>query len=102
SYEEGFSNVILESMAAGLPVVATRVGGNPEAVVDGVTGWIVEPRDPEAMAQRITDLLRDPRKAGEWGLKGKERVMELFTVERMVNRHLDLYGTSSLSRTDCC
>jgi glycosyltransferase involved in cell wall biosynthesis len=102
SYEEGFSNVILESMAAGLPVVATRVGGNPEAVVDGVTGWIVEPRDPEAMAHRITDLLRNPQKAGEWGLQGKERVTELFTVERMVIRHLDLYETSSLSRTDCC
>jgi glycosyltransferase involved in cell wall biosynthesis len=102
SHEEGFSNVILESMAAGLPVVATRVGGNPEAVVDGVTGWIVEPRQPGVMAHRITDLLRNPRKAGEWGLKGKERVMELFTVERMVIRHLDLYETSSLSRTDCC
>jgi glycosyltransferase involved in cell wall biosynthesis len=97
SHEEGFSNVILESMAAGLPVVATRVGGNPEAVVDGVTGWIVEPRDPEAMAHRITDLLRNPQKAGEWGLQGKERVTELFTDRKDGSiRHSDLYENAPL------
>jgi glycosyltransferase involved in cell wall biosynthesis len=96
SYEEGFSNVILESMAAGLPVVATRVGGNPEAVLDGLTGWIVEPCKPEAMAYRIIDLLKDTCKAREWGIKGKERVMELFTMDRMVESHSDLYKTASL------
>ena len=67
SHEEGFSNVILESMAAGLPVVATRVGGNPEAVVDGVTGWLVPPRSPEKLAAKMIDLLRDPEKAKRWG-----------------------------------
>ena len=91
SHEEGFSNVILESMAAGLPVVATRVGGNLEAVVDGVTGWLVPPQNPKVMAEKIVDLLKDPHKARSWGDKGKERVKRLFSVEQMVDKHLTLY-----------
>ena len=67
SHEEGFSNVILESMAAGLPVVATRVGGNPEAVLDGETGWLVAPANPKELAFKIMDLLQDPAKAERWG-----------------------------------
>ncbi|MBW2312150.1 MAG: glycosyltransferase [Deltaproteobacteria bacterium] len=80
SHEEGFSNVILESMASGLPVVATRVGGNPEAVVDGVTGWLVPPRNPTAMAEKIIDLLNDIKKAEFWGRKGRERVLDENTT----------------------
>ena len=91
SHEEGFSNVILESMAAGLPVVATSVGGNSEAVMDGVTGWLVPPRNPEIMAERIVDLLRDPQKARFWGAQGRERVKTLFTIEQMVSNYLRLY-----------
>jgi glycosyltransferase involved in cell wall biosynthesis len=91
SHEEGFSNVILESMAAGLPVVATSVGGNPEAVVDGVTGWIVPPRNPAVMAEKIVDLLGDPQRAISWGELGRRRVKELFSVERMVESHVRLY-----------
>jgi glycosyltransferase involved in cell wall biosynthesis len=94
SHEEGFSNVILESMAAGLPVVATHVGGNAEAVVHGMTGWLVPPRKPAEMAERITNLLKDPYKAEEWGKRGKERVLEHFTIERMVERHAELYEKS--------
>jgi glycosyltransferase involved in cell wall biosynthesis len=91
SHEEGFSNVILESMAAGLPVVATRVGGNPEAVVNGVTGWLVPPRSPEKLAVKMIDLLRDPEKAKRWGERGRERVKELFSIRKMVAEHLRLY-----------
>lgn len=91
SHEEGFSNVILESMAAGLPVVATRVGGNPEAVEDGVTGWLVPPGNPAAMAEKIIDLLGDPKRAKLWGQLGRNRVKQVFTVERMVEGHLRLY-----------
>jgi len=94
SHEEGFSNVILESMAGGLPVVATDVGGNREAVVDGETGWLVPMRNPEALASRIVDLLKDPSRARDWGEKGRARVKELFTVERMVNAHLTLYESA--------
>lgn len=94
SHEEGFSNVILESMAAGLPVVATRVGGNPEAVEEGATGWLVPPRDPAALAVRILDLLKDPSRAEAWGRAGQERVRRLFSVDRMLDAHLALYGLS--------
>jgi glycosyltransferase involved in cell wall biosynthesis len=91
SHEEGFSNVILESMAAGCPVVATRVGGNPEAVLDGVTGWLVPPRSPEKLAVKMIDLLRDPEKAKRWGERARVRAKERFSLERMVEAHLRLY-----------
>jgi glycosyltransferase involved in cell wall biosynthesis len=91
SDEEGFSNVILESMAAGLAVVATDVGGNGEAVVDGQTGWLVPPGNPSALSARILDLLRDPSRARQWGENGRRRVKELFAVEKMIEEHLRLY-----------
>jgi glycosyltransferase involved in cell wall biosynthesis len=94
SHEEGFSNVILESMAAGLPVVATDVGGNREAIVHGETGWLVPVRNPEALASRIVDLLKDPSRARQWGEKGRARVKKLFTVDKMVKEHLRLYESA--------
>lgn len=96
SHEEGFSNVILESMAAGLPVVATDVGGNREAILDGITGWLIPPKDPGALAAKIIDLLRDPDRAKEWGRGGRERVNREFTVERMVAAHMELYESRDL------
>jgi glycosyltransferase involved in cell wall biosynthesis len=93
SHEEGFSNAILESMAAGLPVVATRAGGNAEAIVDGVTGWLVPPRNPEEMAGKIIDLLSDFAKARRWGERGRKRIKEKFSTERMVKAYMALYGT---------
>ena len=92
SHEEGFSNVILESMAAGLPLVATHVGGNPEAIVNGETGWLVPPRDPGALAEKIIDLLNDPDKAEQWGNRNLRRVKQLFSVQKMIDNHLSLYG----------
>ena len=92
SHEEGFSNVVLESMAAGLPVVATGVGGNREAVLDGVTGWLVSPGDPEAMAEKIVLTLNDLAGAKIKGDQGRLRVKQLFTVEQMVDAHLELYS----------
>jgi len=94
SHEEGFSNVILEAMAAGLPVVATDVGGNREAVVDGVTGWLAPPKDPGAMAEKILDLLNDREKAVSWGRRGQNRVREVFTIDRMVGAHIALYSSA--------
>ncbi|MDQ1335159.1 MAG: hypothetical protein QG552_2109 [Thermodesulfobacteriota bacterium] len=91
SHEEGFSNVILEAMASGLPVVATDVGGNREAVMDGITGWLVPLKDPAAMAEKILDLLSDRGKAAPWGRRGQERVKEAFTIDRMVAAHMNLY-----------
>ena len=92
SHEEGFSNVVLESMAAGLPVVATRVGGNPEAIIDGETGWLVPPKKPTELASKILDLLNDPEKAGKWGEAGRLRVKQNFSHEKMVAEFVKLYS----------
>lgn len=91
SHEEGFSNVILESMRAGLPVVATRVGGNPEAVIDGVTGWLTPPRRPDMLAEKIMDLLDHPQRAKQWARAGEMRVREKFGIQRMIEAHLKIY-----------
>ena len=91
SHEEGFSNVVLESMAAGLPVVATRVGGNPEAIINGETGWLVPPKLPEKLGMKIVDLLNDPAKANKWGQAGRRRVEQFFSDKRMVAEHIKLY-----------
>jgi len=91
SHEEGFSNVVLEGMAAGLPVVATRVGGNPEAVVDGETGYIVEPRNPESIAAGIEKLIVAPDHAREMGARGRDRVSREFSYEAMMRGLERLY-----------
>jgi len=88
---EGMSNAVLEAMAAGLPVVATAVGGTPEVVVNGVTGLLVPPRDPDTLAQAITRLLRNPDLRREMGQAGRERVEREFSVERMVQATEALY-----------
>ena len=94
SHEEGFSNVVLESMAAGLPVVANWVGGNSEAIMDGETGWLVEPRNTQELAMKIMDLLEDPGKAAKWGEAGRRRVEQNFSHEKMVAEHIKLYTES--------
>lgn len=91
SHEEGFSNSLLEAMAAGLPVVATCVGGNPEAVVEGETGWLVPPGDPGALADRLADLLENPARARAWGRSARARVERCFSVEKAARLHEDLY-----------
>lgn len=88
---EGMPNVLLEAMAAGLPVVATAVGGTPEVVVDGVTGLLVPPRDPAALAQAIATVLRDADVRRRMGEAGRERVERCFSLEEMVRRTEDLY-----------
>lgn len=91
SHEEGFSNTILEAMAAGKAVVATSVGGNPEAVADGETGILVPPRDPSSLAAAILSLLRDPARARAMGAAGRRRVVERFSLERMIREIESLY-----------
>lgn len=79
---EPFGQVIIEAMAAGVPVVATLGGGVAEIVEDGVTGLLVGSRDPEALAAAVCRLLRDPAQAGEMAERGREAVKERFLVER--------------------
>jgi glycosyltransferase involved in cell wall biosynthesis len=91
SLSEGLSNTLLESMAAGVPVVATTVGGNPEVVQDGVTGLLVPPQDPAALARAICRLLEDRAMALRFGQAGRQRVTEHFSLEKMVRETESLY-----------
>jgi glycosyltransferase involved in cell wall biosynthesis len=91
SASEGLSNTLLESMAAGVPVVATAVGGNPEVVVDGVTGLLTPAGEPAALAAAVASLLEAPERAGEFGQAGQRRVAEHFGCERMVAQTTHLY-----------
>lgn len=88
---EGFSNAIIEYMATARPVVATAVGGAREQVVDGETGYIVQPEDDEAMATHIISLLRDPERARRMGLRGRRIVQEKFSCEAQLERTERLY-----------
>jgi glycosyltransferase involved in cell wall biosynthesis len=91
SKAEGFSNAILEYMAAARPVVVTDVGGAREAVIEGETGYIVSPSDPEAMALRIVELLRDHKRAEAMGKRGRLVVEERFSCGAQRDRTLALY-----------
>ena len=88
---EGFSNSIIEYMAAARAVVATDVGGAAEQVVEGETGYIVAPEDDETMATRIVVLLKDPLRAKEMGERGLRRVHEKFSCEVQLERTEALY-----------
>jgi glycosyltransferase involved in cell wall biosynthesis len=91
SREEGFSNVILECMAAGLPLIVTDVGGNAEAVVHEETGFVVPPRNPKAIGEAILRLMRDPEARNRFGHAGRSRVEENFSLNRSVKAHANLY-----------
>jgi glycosyltransferase involved in cell wall biosynthesis len=91
SKAEGFANAILEYMAAGLPVVATDVGGAREAIADGETGYVVASGDDAKMAQRIIDLLNEPERGRAMGERGKLIAAEKFSCERHLQNTLELY-----------
>ncbi|MFO0877267.1 MAG: glycosyltransferase [Gemmataceae bacterium] len=91
SRTEGISLTLLEAMARGLPVVTTRVGGNPEVVAEGVTGWLVPPGTPASLADAIIRLWTQPELCATMGLRGRQRVEEEFDVRHMVARYEALY-----------
>jgi glycosyltransferase involved in cell wall biosynthesis len=102
SKAEGFSNSILEYMAAGRPVVATDVGGAREAIVDAETGYIVPSGEAEQMAVRLIDLLRDSERARAMGQQGKRRVLEEFSTSRHLANTLALYSELLSEKTSPC
>jgi len=81
---EGFGLSLLEAMSFSLPIVATDVGGIPEVVLDGQTGWLVKSRDSDALAGSILAALRSPYKMLEYGQRGKLRLQNTFSVQRMI------------------
>jgi len=91
---EGLCLAVIEAQAAGVPVVATPVGGIRETVVEGETGWLVEPRDVEALAERISWCLDNPDEPRRVAAEAQRRVLERFSVDRMVAETLALYGIS--------
>ena len=92
SLTEGSSIVAMEAMAAEKPVVATRVGGVPEVVVDGETGVLVEPGDPEALAAAIESLLEKPEWGRDMGERGRHRAAERFDISLMFERTKQVYA----------
>ncbi|MBI4484274.1 MAG: glycosyltransferase family 4 protein [Acidobacteria bacterium] len=91
SFYEGMGRVILEAMAAGKPVVATRVGGIPDLVTEGVTGFLVPPGDPGALAEKVIRLLSDPVLRERMGRAGREAVTERFSARTMVREIRRVY-----------
>jgi sugar transferase (PEP-CTERM/EpsH1 system associated) len=91
SKNEGISNTILEAMAAGLPIVATNVGGTPEIVMDEVTGLLVKSEDEQAMATAILRYVDDPELRRNHGQAGRRRAQEDFDLDLMVERYLGVY-----------
>jgi sugar transferase (PEP-CTERM/EpsH1 system associated) len=91
SLAEGISNTVLEAMASGLPVVATRVGGSPELVVDGETGLLVPRADPTALAQALRRYADDPQMSVRHGAAARARCEREYSLTAMVNRYVALY-----------
>jgi glycosyltransferase involved in cell wall biosynthesis len=88
---EGMPNVLLEAMAAGVPVVASDIPGNRDVVVDGQTGYLVRVGHVPGFTKRLHELLEDPALAAKLGAAGRERVLQEFSVERMIERHASVY-----------
>ncbi len=91
SFNEGFSNSILEYMAAGKPVIATNVGGASEAIIENETGFLIESDNDEALVNRLLQLLRDEKLSDNFGKKGKQIVEMEFSLETLLKKILTLY-----------
>jgi len=91
SLAEGISNTILEAMASGLPVVATRVGGNSELIIEGETGQLVPASDPKSMANALRCYVENPELASRHGKAGRQRVEKYFSLSSMVEAYISVY-----------
>jgi glycosyltransferase involved in cell wall biosynthesis len=99
SASEGMPVSVLEAMAAGLPVVASRVGGVPEQIADGETGLLVEPGDPDELAAALTRLTHDAALRGRLGSAARARAERAFDLEPFRRAHLELYSRELTSRS---
>jgi glycosyltransferase involved in cell wall biosynthesis len=96
SHEEGFSNAVIEGMAAALPMIVTDAGGNAEAVVEGETGCVVAPRRPAELSRAILRLASDGELRARMGSAGRERVARHFTLARCVDQYEAMYGRADV------
>ena len=95
SLAEGLPNSVLEAAAAGVPVVATRVGGIPEIIENGVTGLLVEPRDTQALIAALLQYLKSPSYAAMLARASRQRVLSNFSFDSAVAHLIDLYGRAN-------
>lgn len=102
SHQEGMPGSVLEAMAVRLPVIATRVGGLPEIVEDGITGHLVPPRDPAALARVILEMLEDSPRCQAMGEAGRRRVERHFSRETFIKAHEKLYRELVGIETGAC
>jgi hypothetical protein len=98
SLDEGFGVAALEAMSAGLPVIASAVGGLCELVENGETGWLVSAAVPAEIAQRIRELVQDPHLREIMGIAGRQRALRNFTISRMVEQTIAVYDKLSASK----
>ena len=91
SLNEGLPMALLEAQAAQIPVVATRVGAIPDVLENGVTGMLIPPKDPQAIAEAIIMILSDKQLASGIAQKGFERVRDNFSSEKMASKYLSIY-----------
>ena len=92
SHQEGFSNAVLEGMAAGLPMIVTDVGGNGEAVRDGIDGYVVPAHSPDVLGQAITRLLNDTELRESMGSSARARAEAQFSIQACVNNYECIYS----------
>ena len=95
---EGFSNALLEEMAAGLPIVATDVGGNAEAIIDGESGLIIPPGDAAAIYQAIFRLYESPTLRKKLSESARKRAIEFFNLQQMVTNYEKYYQNLLIKR----
>jgi glycosyltransferase involved in cell wall biosynthesis len=92
SRSEGFCNALLEAMACGVPSVVSRVGGNPEAITDSQSGFLVPVEDHQAAAERMLFLLRNPDEAKQIGEAGRNAAFSQFSADAMISNLISLYS----------
>jgi glycosyltransferase involved in cell wall biosynthesis len=91
TFTEGISNSIIEYMALGKPVIATEGGGTNELVIDGFTGYLVPPENPDLLSNKIDFLLNHPEIRAKMGTNGKTRIATNFSIENMVEKYIESY-----------
>ena len=91
TYPDPFNLTLIEGMACGKPVIGSAFGAASEIIADGETGFVINPLDTRALAQAITDLLRDPSRRHAFGTAGQARVRRHFTLQQQADRMLEIY-----------
>ena len=91
SLQEAFGLVVAEAMASGKPVIGSNVGGIPDQIIDGYNGFLVQPRKPKEIAEKILWLINNPEEARRMGMNGRRIVEEKFDINKRIDRLISLY-----------